>query len=365
MEAVEIRLNGISKSFLHRVKGKVTAVDDVSLTVAPGELLTILGPSGCGKTTTLRIIAGFEQPDSGRVSIAGEDVTDRMANRRDIGFVFQNYALFPHLSIFENVAYGLKVQGQGRAEIAKAVAEVLELVGLSGYEHQFPHQVSGGEQQRVALARAIVIEPKVLLFDEPLSNLDAKLRVHTRGEIRSLQRRLAITSIYVTHDQEEAMAISDRIVVMNRGSIAQIGTAEELYFSPRSEFVARFIGKVNALPARVEEAGEKTVTLSVFDHVYRVPAPEHGLGPGETVPAFIRPEFVELFPEPAEGHFSAVVGECTFLGEKVEYGLDCGGVGLAAVAHPLAGGEVLAPGRRVGVRLHGENIRLLEKGDEA
>jgi ABC-type Fe3+/spermidine/putrescine transport system ATPase subunit len=365
MEAVEIRLNNITKNFQHRVKGKVTAVNDVSLTVEPGELLTILGPSGCGKTTTLRIIAGFEQPDRGRVSIAGEDVTDRMANRRDIGFVFQNYALFPHLSIFENVAYGLKVQGQSRTEIDKAVADVLQLVGLGGYEHQFPHQVSGGEQQRVALARAIVIEPKVLLFDEPLSNLDAKLRVHTRSEIRSLQRRLAITSIYVTHDQEEAMAISDRIVVMNRGSIAQIGTAEELYFSPRSEFVARFIGKVNALPALVEEADEKTVTLSVFGHTYRAPAPDaavYTVKTGQRLEAFIRPEFVELVHEPGKGHFSAVISECTFLGEKVEYGLECDGTSLSAVAHPLAGGQVLEPGRKVGVRLQGESIRLLKQG---
>jgi ABC-type Fe3+/spermidine/putrescine transport system ATPase subunit len=364
MEAVEIRLNNITKRFLHRVKGAVTAVDDVSLAVEPGELLTILGPSGCGKTTTLRIIAGFEQPDSGRVSIAGEDVTGLMANRRNIGFVFQNYALFPHLSLFENVAYGLKVQGFGRREIEQAVAEVLELVGLRGYEHQFPHQISGGEQQRVALARAIVIKPKVLLFDEPLSNLDAKLRVHTRGEIRNLQRRLKITSIYVTHDQEEAMAISDRIVVMSRGAVAQIGTAEDLYFSPGSEFVARFIGKVNALPAKVLEVQDREIGLSIFGHRYIVPAPDHEVRPGETVEGFLRPEFVELQPQPGGGHFGAVVRERTFLGEKIEYGLEIDGTPLTVVAHPQAGGKALSLNQRVGVRLYGESIRLLRKEGE-
>jgi ABC-type Fe3+/spermidine/putrescine transport system ATPase subunit len=363
MEAVEIRLNNITKTFLHRVKGKITAVDNVSLAVEPGELLTILGPSGCGKTTTLRIVAGFEQPDAGRVSIAGKDVTDLMANRRNIGFVFQNYALFPHLSIFENVAYGLKVHRRGKKKIEEAVGEVLEMVGLSGYEHQFPHQISGGEQQRVALARAIVIKPKVLLFDEPLSNLDAKLRMHTRGEIRSLQRRLKITSVYVTHDQEEAMAISDRIVVMDHGAVAQIGMAEDLYFSPRSEFVARFIGKVNAVPAQIEETGEKEISLKIFGKNYTVAAPDQEVQPGQEVRAFIRPEFLELCSTPGEGHFTAVIVERTFLGEKVEYGLEVGGTRMTVVAHPQSGGGVLPLKKRVGVRLHGENVRLLQKGE--
>jgi iron(III) transport system ATP-binding protein len=286
-----------------------------------------------------------------------------MDNRRNIGFVFQNYALFPHLSIFENVAYGLKVHGLGKKEIERAVEEVLELVGLSGYEHQFPHQISGGEQQRVALARAIVIKPKVLLFDEPLSNLDAKLRVHTRGEIRSLRRRLKITSVYVTHDQEEAMAISDRIVVMDHGAVAQIGTAEALYFSPRSEFVASFIGKVNAVPAQIEESREKEIDLKIFGYNYTVPAPDKEVRPGQEVRAFIRPEFVELFSTPGDGHFTAVIVERTFLGEKVEYGLEVDGMRMTVVAHPQSGGGVLPLQQRVGVRLHGENVRLLQKGE--
>ena len=232
MKAVRIRLENISKTFVHRVKGEVSAVDQVSLQVEPGEFLTLLGPSGCGKTTTLRMIAGFERPDRGRIFIGDEDVTDLMANQRNIGFVFQNYALFPHLSVFENVAYGLRVKGMQRSEIEKAVADVLTLVGLKGYERQFPHQLSGGEQQRVALARAVVIQPRVLLFDEPLSNLDAKLRVYMRSEIRRLQKTLSITTVYVTHDQEEAMAVSDHIAVMNEGRIVQIGTAEDLYTKP-------------------------------------------------------------------------------------------------------------------------------------
>src|SRR5512136_1570281 len=264
MEAVRIRLEQIHKTFLHRVKGEVSAVSNVSLFVQPGEFLTLLGPSGCGKTTTLRMVAGFERPDRGRIYIGEEDVTDLMANQRNIGFVFQNYALFPHLSVFENVAYGLRVKGMSKAEMENSVGQVIRLVGLKGYERQFPHQLSGGEQQRVALARAVVIQPQVLLFDEPLSNLDARLRVYMRGEIRRLQKALSITAIYVTHDQEEAMAISDHIAVMNEGKIVQVGTAEELYLQPKSLFVAKFIGKINPLPAAVKEAGPEEVTIEFF-----------------------------------------------------------------------------------------------------
>ncbi len=295
MEAVRIRLEQIHKTFLHRIKGEVTAVKNVSLEVEPGEFLTLLGPSGCGKTTTLRMIAGFERPDRGRIFIGEEDVTDLMANRRNIGFVFQNYALFPHLSVFENVAYGLKVQGKNTADIDREVAKVLELVGLTAYARQFPHQLSGGEQQRVALARAVVIEPRVLLFDEPLSNLDAKLRVYMRGEIRRLQKALAITAVYVTHDQEEAMAISDQIAVMNEGRIVQIGTAEELYLRPEDAFVAQFIGRINALPAKVLTVAERNgdpfpprPELSAYT------APPDGLAAGRTIQVFIRPEAVTL-----------------------------------------------------------------------
>ena len=245
---IGVHAEGVSKRYVHRVKGEVYAAREVTLDVKPGEFLTLLGPSGCGKTTTLRMIAGFEAPDAGRIRFGGEDVTDLPANQRNIGFVFQNYALFPHLSVFDNVAYGLEVRGHDRTAVANDVREVLALVGLAGYDPQFPGQLSGGEQQRVALARAIVIKPRVLLFDEPLSNLDARLRVLMRHEIRDLQRRLGITTIYVTHDQEEAMAVSDRIAVMNQGSVVQEGSAEDLYHRPASEFVARFVGRVNLVP---------------------------------------------------------------------------------------------------------------------
>src|SRR5712692_1519129 len=272
MTPVAIRLAGLTKQFAHRVKGQVYAVRDVSIAIAPGELLTLLGPSGCGKTTTLRMIAGFQDPDAGRVWIGGQDVTRLMANKRSIGFVFQSYALFPHLTVFENVAYGLRVQRQADAEIARAVGLVLDLVGLAGYDRQMPHQLSGGEQQRVALARAIVIRPRVLLFDEPLSNLDARLRVQMRGEIQRLQKALGITAVYVTHDQEEAMAISDRIAVMHQGVIVQEGSAEGLYHRPASEFVAQFIGRTNLLRGRVLATGDAGVEVEVEGHRFRVTA---------------------------------------------------------------------------------------------
>src|SRR5947209_8340241 len=214
-----IRLKSVSARFRHQMKGDIAAVHDVSLDVAPGELVTLLGPSGCGKTTTLRMIAGFQEPSAGEIWIGDHNVTTVEANERNIGFVFQNYALFPHLSVFENAAYGLRVQKLSPGKITRAVTDVLALVGLASYERQMPHQLSGGEQQRVALARAIVIRPRVLLFDEPLSNLDATLRVHMRGEIRRLQKDLSITAVYVTHDQEEAMAVSDRIAVMSEGAV--------------------------------------------------------------------------------------------------------------------------------------------------
>src|ERR1700761_5091880 len=229
-----IWLDGVSAVFRHARRADVTAVHDLDLDIRPGEFLTLLGASGCGKTTVLRMIAGFQQPRSGRVLFGERDVTGQAANRRDVGFVFQNYALFPHLSVFENVAYGLRVKRLPGADIASSVDGALQQVGLSGLSDRMISELSGGQQQRVALARAIGIQPRVLLFDEPLSNLDAQLRVQMRSEIRRLQRELDITTVYVTHDQEEAMAISDRIAIMNAGRIVQIGTAQELYQRPGS-----------------------------------------------------------------------------------------------------------------------------------
>ena len=330
MDAAGIRIEQVSKRFSHRVKGEVYAARDVSLDVAPGEFVTLLGPSGCGKTTTLRMIAGFETPDAGRIEIGGEDITGLPVNRRNIGFVFQNYALFPHLSIFDNVAYGLQVRARPRAELEREVGEVLALVGLTGYERQFPNQLSGGEQQRVALARAIVIKPRVLLFDEPLSNLDARLRLQMRREIRDLQKRLAITTVYVTHDQEEAMAVSDRIAVMNRGSIVQLGSAEDLYLRPRDEFVAQFIGRVNLIPGRVTGV------------------------PGRLV---VRPEMIRLSLAAGAGLAGTILSR-TYLGEKTEYLVSCGGETLQVACHGSGPEANLAEGAQVGVLLP-ENAAVL------
>ena len=362
MEAVRIRLENISKTFVHRVKGEVSAVHQVSLNVQPGEFLTLLGPSGCGKTTTLRMIAGFERPDRGRIFIGEEDVTDLMANQRNIGFVFQNYALFPHLSVFENVAYGLKVKGMSSSEIEGSVEKVLSLVGLKGYERQFPHQLSGGEQQRVALARAVVIEPRVLLFDEPLSNLDARLRLYMRGEIRRLQKTLSITAVYVTHDQEEAMAISDHIAVMNGGEIVQIGTAEELYLRPESPFVAQFIGKINILPAEVREVVGEQITLEILNQRYRLLKGSQDLTAGQKVNIFVRPETLVLTKAIGERSLKAKVLERSFLGEKVDYLLELDGHRLNATSYdPLQHGTY-PPQQEIGVQLNPDAIHILKEG---
>lgn len=239
---VEVRLEGVTKSF-----GKVVAVDGATLTVRDGELFTLLGPSGCGKTTLLRIIAGLEHPDAGRVYFGDRDVTSMKAYERRAVMVFQNYALWPHMKIYDNVAFGLRLMRLKREEISKRVRRALEMVRLEGFEDRYPNQLSGGEQQRVALARAIVVEPEVLLLDEPLSNLDAKLRVEMREELKRIQRELKTTTIYVTHDQEEALSISDRVAVMNRGRIHQVGTPHEVYDEPVDPFVASFIGRASTV----------------------------------------------------------------------------------------------------------------------
>jgi iron(III) transport system ATP-binding protein len=358
-----LRLERVSRRFVREGQAALAAVDDVSLEVEPGELLTLLGPSGCGKTTTLRMVAGFEQPDAGRIYIGGDDVTDLMVYRRSIGFVFQNYALFPHLTIFENVAYGLRVRRLPKATIRARVGQVLELVGLPGYERRFPNQLSGGEQQRVAVARAVVVEPALLLFDEPLSNLDAMLRVQMRGELSRLQRQLAITTVYVTHDQEEAMAISDRIAVMCRGAVAQVGTAEELYRAPRSAFVAQFIGRVNLVESRVLGVTGGHVAVTLWGASLSVPAAD-GYAAGQRLSLVLRPESLTLVPESAkaaEGEVivPGIVRGRTFLGEKVEYAVEVGGALLQAVTYDPTRRGVVEVGARVGVMCDAAAVRLL------
>ena len=244
--SVSLTLKNISRRFV-KDNEEFMAVYNINLEVVPGEFLTFLGPSGCGKTTTLRMIAGFETPTAGQILMDGVDITRVPANERGLGFVFQNYALFPHMKIFDNVAYGLKIRGEKGEAAAKKVREALAMVGLTKAEHRYPNQLSGGEQQRVALARVLVLRPKLLLMDEPLSNLDAKLRLHMRTEIRRIQQEMQITCLYVTHDQKEALTMSDRIMVMNRGHIDQLGTPMQLYEDPATAFVADFIGQANLI----------------------------------------------------------------------------------------------------------------------
>ncbi|HWZ71847.1 MAG TPA: ABC transporter ATP-binding protein [Casimicrobiaceae bacterium] len=369
METIGVHVDGVSKHYAHRVKGEIYAARDVRLDVRPGEFLTLLGPSGCGKTTTLRMIAGYEKPDSGRIRFGGQDVTDLPANQRNIGFVFQNYALFPHLSVFENVAYGLRVRGRSDDVIAKSVGDVLALVGLAGYEQQFSAQLSGGEQQRVALARAIVIQPRVLLFDEPLSNLDAKLRVQMRQEIRDLQRRLAITTVYVTHDQEEAMAVSDRIAVMHQGSVVQEGTAEDLYHHPKSQFVAQFVGRMNLVAGRVTAIAREEASIAALGALISAPLPRRDLAPGDPIQIIVRPEAIEIVrggdEKTQSGLLPAAIVSRTFLGEKIEYLARCADEMLQIVRYNEGPGALIPEGAAVFLRFAVDAVTVLpEKNPE-
>ena len=284
-----VRLEHISKIYNDPKTGKeFYAVNDVSLTIEPGSFVTLLGPSGCGKTTTLRMIAGFESPDAGEIYLGDEPINALTPNKRDTAMVFQSYALFPHYNVYDNVAYGLKLRKVPKKEMDERIERILDLVELTGMESRMTNQLSGGQQQRVALARAMVVEPSVLLFDEPLSNLDAKLRVSMRTEIRRIQQALGITAVYVTHDQAEAMAISDQIIIMNKGVIAQMGTPEEIYHHPNSEFVADFIGEVNFLTGEVIKAGD-TCTVRIAGHEVEV-GNAAGFTVGQECKVVLRPE---------------------------------------------------------------------------
>lgn len=286
-----LQLSSLSRRF-----GDTVAVDSLSLEVAEGEFLTLLGPSGCGKTTTLRMIAGFEHPTSGKVVIAGRDVTALKPQKRDVGMVFQNYALFPHLNVWDNVEFGLRSRGVSRAEAKPKVERALALVEMEGYGARKVQALSGGQQQRVALARALAPEPPLLLLDEPLSNLDAALRERTRAELRALLKRLGMTAVFVTHDQEEAFALSDRIAVLNRGELQHLGTPEALYARPANPFVAGFLGRANFLPATVESADGSTLACRLAaGPVWRASAVD-GLAakPGTAVRVMARPESLRV-----------------------------------------------------------------------
>ncbi|ABL78949.1 ABC transporter ATP-binding protein [Thermofilum pendens] len=306
--------------------GKVLAVDHVSFSVERGEMLGLLGPSGCGKTTTLRIIAGLTVPDEGRVLVEGEDITNAPPEKRGMGMVFQNYALWPHMTVYDNVAFPLRARGMPADEVQRRVKEALEIVRLYELKDRYPHQLSGGQQQRVALARALAVQPRVILLDEPLSNLDAKLREEMRFELKELQRKLGVTAVYVTHDQAEALALSDRIAVMKDGRIVQIGTPREIYEEPANAFVADFIGKINFLEGRIEEfLGEGYVLVRVGDGLY-VKAYTKRVHEKAPVIVGVRPGYIELRgtrPEKVDESrvnvFEGVVVRKTYLGDVYDY----------------------------------------------
>ena len=319
-----VQLEKLRKVFDNRV----VAVDDVDLVVNDGEIMAILGPSGCGKTTLLRLVAGLEDPTSGRILFDDRDVTRLPTQERNTAVVPQTWALWPHMTVFDNVAYGLRLRRKKanltEEEIRRRVREVLELVDLTGLEERKPFQLSGGQQQRVALARALVVQPEVLLLDEPLANLDAKLRVELREEVRKIAKRLSITTIYVTHDQEEAMAVADRIAVMNAGRLQQVGKPEEIYHKPANFFVATFVGRSNVLRGRVVEAKGEAAAVDVgFPVAAQTP---HRLAPGEEVDVVVRPEDIFI----GGGRVKCVVEDVVFLGRYYQTTLRCSGKVLKA-----------------------------------
>jgi spermidine/putrescine transport system ATP-binding protein len=346
-DGVAISLEGVQKRF-----GEVQAVREMTADIPEGEFFTMLGPSGCGKTTTLRMIAGFEQPDDGRILLRGDDVTDVPPNRRNVNMVFQHYALFPHMSIYDNVAFGLKLKKLGKAETRERVSELLRIVELEGYEKRRPSQLSGGQQQRVALARALVNRPAALLLDEPLGALDVKLRKQLQLELKRIQSELGTTFVYVTHDQEEALTMSDRIAVMNDGLVEQVGSPRDIYEHPQTAFVADFIGSLNAFDFRVDSVEGELAVMKVSEGGRLVVAASGATRPGATVKVAVRPERIRIDAangRPPEGgsRVDGTIAQAVYLGSLTQFHVDteCGRI----VSHrmndePAAG---LGEGRRV------------------
>jgi spermidine/putrescine ABC transporter ATP-binding subunit len=366
-DAIELEVEGL----VRRYSPEVT-VGPLSFTVASGEFFSLLGPSGCGKTTTLRCIAGFETLDAGMIRLRGERLDDKPPHRRDVGLVFQNYALFPHLTVFDNIAFGLRLRRLVRAEIAERVGRILRLVELPEMAPRFPAQLSGGQQQRVAIARSLVLEPQILMFDEPLSNLDFKLRIQMRDQLRSLQRRLGKTAIYVTHDQTEALALSDRIAVLSHGRIEQIGTPDEIYERPASSFVAEFIGSSNLLPARIVERSdgsalvETTTGLRLRCAIGNGESACDSAPDGAPVSVLLRPERIRVRPPGAGGGaglncFSAQIREVTYLGEDLHLALELAGGERVRAALKNSGGHAWAPAQPVEIAVAAADLRLLHR----
>ena len=348
-----IRLENLTKQYKD-----VLAVDDVTLEVEPGTLVCLLGPSGCGKTTTLRMIAGFEDPTAGRILIGDEDVTEMPPYSRPTAMVFQSYALFPHMTIYENVAYGLKARRTPKKEIPGKVQEALALMELEGQEEKSPSQLSGGQQQRVALARALVIRPKVLLFDEPLSNLDAQLRVRMRGELREVQNRLGITSVYVTHDQEEAFSIADLVAIMNQGKLTQLGSPIELYRRPVDRFVAEFVGLSNVVSAELAQSNAEGADIRVLGQVIHSQQPPEN--PKAAISVVLRPEAIGITGRSKEG-IPARVRTSAYVGPLLRYSVAIEGDGtelMVDLSNPAAE-EFYEEGAEVSIELPKEVTALL------
>jgi len=357
---VSVRIENVWKVF-----GKVTALSGVSLDVKEGEFVTLLGPSGCGKTTLLRVISGLYKPTRGKVYFDDEDVTDKAPWERNVGLVFQDYALWPHMTVFENIAYGLKLRKLPRNEIKERIVETSRMLGIEELLDRYPHQLSGGQQQRVALARALVINPSVLLLDEPLSNLDAKIRVSVRAEIKRLQKTLKITTVYVTHDQEEALTISDRVAVMNHGVIEQVGSPLEVYYNPKTLFVADFVGQVNILKGNVKASDQERQLLYVETEVGAILTRNTGdIGEGDSAYLLFRPESVEICAKPCSGGddttmLEGIVDFVQFLGNTARIDVDVSGAKLRVEVHnPLRSG-LASPGEKVYLRIPADSVRLL------
>jgi putative spermidine/putrescine transport system ATP-binding protein len=345
--------SSVSLRNLTRVFGSTRALDELSLEIAPGELVALLGPSGCGKTTALRIVAGFEYADSGQVLVSGQDVSGMPAATRDMGMVFQSYSLFPNMSALDNVAFGLRMRKVGTGDRRRRAADLLDMVGLSDQAKQYPHQLSGGQQQRVALARALAIEPRVLLLDEPLSALDAKVRLQLREQIRTLQQRLGTTTLFVTHDQEEALSMADRVGVMNKGKLEQIDAPDELYARPATAFVAEFVGVMNRLPGVLH--GDDTVR--VLDVVVPVKGSAAELA-GSEVDVLVRPEGLSC--EVTENG-NGIVTTRTFLGSVTRLGVLLSGDVTVQVDKPSTTAAAIPPGTSVSVTLPPDPVLVAPK----
>lgn len=350
-----VELVNLSKTFITSTRGVVKAVQNVDLLIEPGEFVTLLGPSGCGKTTLLRMVAGFEMPTDGEIRINNENVSALTPDKRDLGMVFQNYALFPHLNVFNNIAYGLKIQKLGKSVIEQRVLEGLRTVQMDDFAERVPAQMSGGQQQRVALVRALVLHPGVLLFDEPLSNLDAKLRLHMRDEIRRIQKEVGITSIYVTHDQSEAMAMSDKIVILKDGIIQQVGSPRQVYQHPKNEFVANFIGKANILNAKVIEKTADNLKIDVEGAEYTLNVSTKW-NVGDDVRIVVRPEAIEVGKKGLKGK----VIKSIYMGVSQDYWISFQGIELEVTDYNPSAKKIYDEGSTVEFGFKESSIHLLE-----